>query len=489
MIKISTRKIFFWVMTLFFLVTASVVIFYAFGYRFNLDQGIFVYTGAVTVKSVPQKTDIYINGKQVSNKKTNYLNSSYHINGLRPREYLLEIKAPKYQTWSKKAVVHSGISTEFWNVLLVRENYSREKYAADGIEKFFISPKNKKIAYVSKNEGKIQELLVKITDVENNLSENIFSSLEYKFPINEKENMEWSPQAHKIIIPVEKENSKYYFIVDMETKQAVNLKDVIQTDNPRKVRWDPSSKDCLFYLANKNLHRLNLRNLEENIIITEDTASYDLSSSGAYYLQASNGIVYKVDLENGKNKKQITTSPADNEGDSNWQIIAYDEKRIVLIKNDKNLYVYNKGDRDEYFSQLSENIAGVQFSNDGKKLLGWTDREIFVYFTRDWDVQPLRQENEIKNITRFVQEIKNVQWSQSYEHVIFSAGSLVKIIELDCRDHRNMMDIIKLGNDNFQAIENFSENKLYFTDIIDNSDSLSTLYSIEFPDKNGFLGR
>ena len=252
MIRISTRKIFFWLLTLLFLVTASMVIFYAFGYRFNLEQGIFVYTGAITIKSSPQKVDIYIDGKRVSNKKTNYLNNSCHINGLRPQEHLLEIKAPDYHTWSKKVAVHSGISTEFWNVLLAKKDYSREKYSASGIEKFFISPKNKRITYIQ-NEKDSGEFLVKILNIETGLSENIFSSLEYKFSSDNMENIEWSPQAHRIIIPAEREKLKYYFIVDTETKLAVNLKDIIQTDEPRNVRWDPSHKDFLFYLSDKNL--------------------------------------------------------------------------------------------------------------------------------------------------------------------------------------------------------------------------------------------
>lgn len=488
MIRISTRKIFFWLLTLFFLATASVVIFYAFGYRFNFERGIFVYTGAITIKSSPQEADIYIDGKQVSNKKTNYLNNSCHINGLRPQEHLLEIKAPEHRAWSKKVAVHSGVSTEFWNILLVKEDYPRENYSASGIEKFFISPKNKRIAYIQ-NDKNSQEFLVKILDIEAGLPENIFTSLEYKFSSDGAENIEWSPQAHKIIIPAEKEELKYYFIVDTETKLSVNLKDIIQADKPRNVRWDPSRKDCLFYSSDKNLYRLNLKNPEEGAVIAQNIAGYDLSSSGAYYLQANNGIVYKADLENGKSKKQITTSPAENAENSNWRIIVYDEKRIALIDNSEHLYVYNKGEKNEYFNRLSENTVGVQFSNDGKKLLYWTDREIFVYFTRDWDVQPLRQENEIKNITRFFQEIKNVQWSKKYEHIIFTAGPSVKIIELDCRDRRNMVNIIKLNSANSEVIINSSENTLYFTDLADSDNPLFDLYSIEFPEKNGFLGR
>jgi len=485
MVEINTRKIFFWLLALFFIFTALLVIFYTLGYRFNFKRGIFVYTGAVTVKSIPKKVSIFIDDEPISNKRTNYLNNSYHVNGIKPQSHLIEARADGYTTWFKKAAVHSGVSTEFWNVLLTKENYSPEKYSAYGIEKFFISPKGKKIAY-TQNEKDSGEFLVKMLDIETGLSENIFSSLEYKFSADDTENIEWSPQARKIIIPVQEEGGKYYFIIDIENKQAVNFKDIVPKKEMRDVRWDPSSKDFLFYLAEKNLHRLNLKNPEENNILAQNIAGYDLSSSDIFYLQSDNGIIYKADLKNGKSEKQITASPINGAENDGFRVIAYDEKRIAVISNDKKLYVYNDGDNEKYFNQPAGEILGVQFSNDGKKLLYWTAREIFVYFTRDWDVQPARMENETKLITRFSRDIKNIQWSKKYEHIILSAENVIKIIELDRRDHRNTMDIVKLNGDNSQVIANFSENKLYFTDT---NESFSNLYSIEFPDKNGFLGR
>jgi len=489
MIGINTRKIFFWLLALFFVSTAMLVIFYTLGYRFNFKRGIFIYTGAITVKSLPQKVSIFIDDEPISNKRTNYLNNSYHINGVKPHSHLLEIKAPGYNTWFKKAAVHSGVSTEFWNVLLTKEKYSPEKYFTHKIEKFYISPKGKKIAYVQ-NEQKTGEFLVKILDIETGILENIFSSKECKFSTNRTENIEWSPQAHKIIIPAQEESGKCYFIIDIENKQAVNFKDIVSEKEIRNVRWDPSSKDFLFYVAEGCLHRLNLNDPEENNILAQNISGYDLSSSNVFYLQSGNGIIYKADLKNGKSEKQITTSPIDGAGNSGFRIITYDEKRIAVISNDKKLYIYNDGDDEKYFNQPAGEILGVQFSNDGKKLLYWTDREIFVYFTRDWDVQPARIENETKLITRFSRQIKNVQWSKEYEHIIFSAGNAVKVIELDHRGHRNIMDIVKINDENSQVTANFSENKLYFTDLAANDENAAAdLYSIEFPEKNGFLGR
>ena len=170
----------------------------------------------------------------------------------------------------------------------------------------------------------------------------------------------------------------------------------------------------------------------------------------------------------------------------NYRLIIYDEKRIVLINNEtRKLYIYNTGDKDNYFRFLSQEAEGIQFSNDGKKLLYWTKWEIFVYFTRDWDVQPIRSENELRNITRFSEELKNVQWSKDYEHIIFTTGEEIKIIEADYRDRCNLLNIIKLNSTASYVIADFSQSKLYFTDTRDGN---SYLYFIDFPEKTGFLG-
>ena len=81
---------------LLFIATTPVVIFYARGYRFSFERGIFIYSGSITIKPNPQKVGVFLDGKQVSSKKLNPINNSYHIDGIRPGEYLLELKLSDY---------------------------------------------------------------------------------------------------------------------------------------------------------------------------------------------------------------------------------------------------------------------------------------------------------------------------------------------------------------------------------------------------------
>ncbi|MEI7621034.1 MAG: PEGA domain-containing protein [Candidatus Moraniibacteriota bacterium] len=478
------RKIFWWTLFVLFWLVSALILGYAFGYRFNRQRGVFIYGGSVSMKTTPQDADVYINNVHYSSKNLNRINGSYHIDGIAPGDYLLEVKSSGFRTWSKKISVHSGISTEFWNVVLTKNNYQKTSYNASGVSRFFISPR-KNLTAVASQTG--ETFAVDIINAKDDTSENILTTQEYLFTDNSKENIEWAPQAHRVIIPAIRKNDqkKNYLIADVPKAELLNLQDLAHTDDLSHVRWDPKTKNALFYMSAGNLFRLDLDAPTEIRQIANNIASYELASSGLYYFQLPEGIVYKTNIDGANQAVQITRSAPTNMADPDYQIIVYDDRRIVFLNPSHNLYIFNQGENEDYFQQLSNNTLGSQFSDDGKKLLFWNEHEINVYFARKWDVQPMRSENEVLPITRYSDAINNVQWSRDYEHVIFATGKLVKFIETDQRDHRNLMDLFTLNSDAGQITNNNSDGLIYFTDTASND--TTTLNTIEFPEKTTLL--
>jgi len=249
------KRIFFWTLFVLFWLVSAIIIGYTFGYRFSFQKGIFIYGGSITLKTTPQTVNVYLDGILTPSGMLNIINKSYHINGVRPGEYFLEVKAPGYQTWSKKISVHSGISTEFWNIVLAQDSYTREDYESAGIEKFFISP-HKNLAAFSQQIG--NDFLVKVFNPGTLEINQVFSSTDYVFTDDDKENIEWSPQAHRLIIPAStrgdnrspaspnrgestqggpalKNGEKNYFIVTVDNKETFchHLKIVILGRYPK----------------------------------------------------------------------------------------------------------------------------------------------------------------------------------------------------------------------------------------------------------------
>jgi len=89
-----------------------------------------------------------------------------------PGDYDIKISRDGFQSWNKKTDVHSGLSSEFWNVILVRNSYERLDENAVGVNKFFTSPGNSYIALADKTE---KDLEVKIFDVNPQEEKLIFS--------------------------------------------------------------------------------------------------------------------------------------------------------------------------------------------------------------------------------------------------------------------------------------------------------------------------
>ncbi|MFH0969409.1 MAG: PEGA domain-containing protein [Patescibacteria group bacterium] len=453
------------------------------GYRFNPQRGIFVFTGSISIKSNPLTVQIFIDQKEES-KSLNRINNSYHVGGIKPGEHLIEIKAPGFKPWSKKISVSSGTTTEFWNVALARDEYPKTDYQTSGTGRFFFDPGKKLIAYI---DTSFQGLSVNVLDVGAVQSENVFSSQEFQFTGDKKENIEWSPQSKKIIIPALKNNSgeKTYFIVDTKTKEPINLKDLAKKDDIKKVRWDQENKNFIYYISEGNLYHLDTENPDTNNIIAQNIADYDLSSGYAYYFQLPGGIVYRTNSDGTSSPEQITTSSPDRMTDSEYQITVYDQDRIAILNKSGDLYIYNNGKNDQYFKNLASGIYDVQFSNDGKKMLYFGEKEASVYFLRDWEVQPWRSENDIKEIVRFSEKIDNVQWSKDYEHILFTFGGKLKMAEIDNRSQNNMVDVFDIGQKDTEVVGDFGGDKIYFTD---NDANTTKLYSIDFPEKTGLFG-
>lgn len=478
-----SKRIFFWTLFVLFWLVSATIIGYAFGYRFSLEKGIFIYAGSISVKTTPQTVNVYLDGVLTPSGTLSRLNSSYHINGIKPGEYFLEIKAPDYQTWSKKISVHSGIATEFWNIVLVQNSYPREDYDSAGIQKFFISPRKNLAAFSQQVEN---DFLVKIFDPETLETTQVFSSTEYVFTNDDKENIEWSPRADRLIIPALKNEEKNYFIVEIDTKEALDLKSLTGNSNFSHVRWDPKNKDVIFYMSDDNLYRMDISAPQDKKIVAQHIASYDLSPKALFYFQLPEGIVYKTSFDALETPQQITTSAPDDMSDSLYQIIVYDEDRIVFLNNkNQNLYIFNNGEEETYFNNLSSDALGSQFSDDGKKLLYWTGNEISVYFVREWEVPPARTENENMSITRLADPIQNVQWARDYEHVLFTNNNKIKLIEIDNRDHRNMMDVLALNDNSSILVSNFTDGKLYYTE--KNDQGQNALHAIYFPEKTTLI--
>jgi hypothetical protein len=444
-----------------------------------------VYTGSLTLKTNPKTVSIKLDGKEPRSRLVNVINDSYFITGLRPGQHKITLTAKEFKPWTKNINIHSGISTELWNILLLRQNYDRIKFDIADIAKFFPAPKENLYATTSQL-GKT--LIIHIFDIKTNTSTNSFIFPQTTFTNDIYENIEWSPDSKSLIMPIlQNTNSnsiKAYAIASANNSEFLLLSDLTQEDSPQFVRWDPEEKNVIYFLSNTILYRLNidiLNKTSEQNIVSNNVLAYDFADDGLYLLQTDGTITYGGDKKEASDMKKLTNFNIDPTN-TNYRLISYDNHRVLLIDdNNGNLFLYNKGDKNIYTKKLGSNIIGAHFSDDGKKLLFYSPFEIFIYFTRDLESQPLRFENQLQSIVRFSRELTNVHFAKNYEHIIYTVGNEIKITELDYRGDIITETITKLHESNTTLINKHKMNKLLFIDTTEQRDR--QLQLINFPEK------
>lgn len=59
------RRIFFWIFFFLFIILAPTILFYSFGYKFDINKKKFLRTGAIAIRTIPRGAKVYLNGKDL----------------------------------------------------------------------------------------------------------------------------------------------------------------------------------------------------------------------------------------------------------------------------------------------------------------------------------------------------------------------------------------------------------------------------------------
>jgi hypothetical protein len=625
--NITQRRLYLLSFVATFFLTAPVLVFIAKGYSFDRIGGVFVHNGAITIKSNPKKVDLYLDGKKISNKMLNIINNYYVINGVRFGNHTIEARRAGYTTWKKKIDVHSGVSTEFWNILLFPTNNNSVKiHTPENINKFYLSPRqdDELVLYKEKNatnneaednilehtataqteknipstntEKRVEQIISLFTTTDN--QENIiYTTTKYTklFP-DANENIEWSSNHKKLLIPAlidqtlpiekkvtinsnktlatntsspEKITLKDYVILDLKNKEesGLSLLDTLSTINFTKlkstydknilekseevivpddstakttnqeskndtdlltsgaeqstkkisistkkdllpneittekittpeiyqVRWMfDSDYQLLMLTKNHQLFFINIEDPAQSSLLAEDVNGFDLAGDHVYYSDLNTNSIWDIKPNRPEYQELISITELKEDSTSFIKLFAYDELRIALITSSDNFYVLNKLKSEDKTTLkfIENNVLGVQFSDDGKKILYWTDKEFWTYMLRKWDKQPKRQKGEKIFITSFASGIKNVQWMEAYENVIFTNNSLIKSAELDNREQINISNILptKSNPKEKEYLYDKETSILYFLDFQDDTTTNPKLQSVKLLEKTGLFG-
>ncbi len=392
-----------------FLAIGPSIILYSQGYRLDFKERRIVQTGGLFLKVLPKQAEVYLDGKMA--KKTDFFFGSCLIENLLPKKYKVEVRKEGYFPWKKELEITEKEVTEAKNIILFPENQSWTILTKD-VRDFWFSPDQKKIII---KEEKDDGWALKLFELDKEIKSHL---LEKK---------------------------------DISSKQKeVDLLGLNFSEDSKKIFLEAGVGEELKYFT------LQLDKFPP--LLTETKAPL-LLAQNAIVEQKFNALVYYLDeLGNFyKNNEKISSKPFPVKPETEYNLMLF--QNYIFLKENQTLYQFSQDSRT--FEKFFENVQGLKISPDNKKLVYFSNSEIWLLFSE-----------EKMFLLRLSEKIKDVFWLNS-DYLIFNTDKALKISEIDNRDRLNIIDIggsIALSPDS-KLFFNPSSKKLY---VLSNSELYQT---------------
>ena len=386
----KTRTILFLICLFLFLLIAPVTIFYSQGYRFDIDSKKITQTGGLFLKIEPKQVEIYINGKL--KKKTDFFFGSALIENLLPKKYKVEIKKEGYHPWEKNLEIKEKQVTEVKNIVLFSENPTFNILTA-GVKDFWFSPDEKKIILF---EGSEMGWALKLYDLEKNVKSQLIEERDFYSKGADLLNLEFSEDSNEIYLDIGMKEKEKYFTLKLN-------------------KFPPT------------LTEREIATSSENIIASQ------VFNGDSYYRDKSGYLL--------KNEERLTENPFPVKAETEYVLEIF--QNFIFLRENQTLYQFNPDLKS--FEKFFENINFLKISPDLKKIVYFSNSEIWILFLKEVVSQPIKKSGEKVFLVRLSEKINDVFWLNS-DYLVFNTGNKIKVAEIDDRDRINMVDIAEFSS-------------------------------------------
>lgn len=459
-----------------YFVLSLVVLFYSFGYKYDIRNKKTIQTGAILIKTNPKNVNLYINDELFKNTKiiSNPFDDFIRIEGLLPSIYNIKIKKDNYFPWEKNLNVESGHITEIKNIVLLKKDYKKNDLLTAkidlGSKNMWLGNNNGKIVYKNKRgngfdlmifdlKNKNWGLVVDLDELQPTKNENDYNL----------EDIIWFDNDRKIMIKTNDSSGCFYYIVDLEEKnKTYNLNSVFEKNCQMKYQYDFDLKDSsMLYLKNNVLYEFFYeRSLLKKILA--NVSGFLFINGYIYCLKTDDSGLYYTDYNNSSAFKKISAMPDNFDFGSSSKIIRSGKNTYLILSESGKLYFIGSNNN---VSLINSSVKNAYFSNNGERIVYYNDSEIWVYYIKEKISQPSKKEFANELVTRYSGNINNIFLYKDEEHLFYKEGNVFKFTELDDRDKKNVFDVLELeNNDVYYVRENNSliyakDNKLMMIDL------------------------
>ena len=461
-------KLYLYICVTTFFVLLAVVLFYSFGYKYNIEKGKTIQTGAIIIKSVPEDTDAYINDNLFENNNTlNSLLTGYiKVENLNSGGYNVKIKKDGYFDWEKNINVNGGYITELKNIVLLKNSYEKNILLDDittnlNASNIWASNGKNKVVYRNENNLNLFDINSKSKDEEIKIIANFNNAPFKKNDINfSLDDIIWSNDDTKIIAKTSENNSFFWYLIDFENKNKIyDVSFIFNEISKVKNKYNFDFGESLFYLKNdKNdiLYEFDYKKLVSKRVL-KNVSGFLVHGDYLYYFKKNDYVLYVSSLDNLSETKIVSTMPNDFDTQSPARIIKSSDNTYLILSWSGELYFISKINKVTFINSRVEN---AYFTNYNERIIYYNNNEIWIYYIKEKLSQPPKKEFENELITRYSDKINNISLYIDEEHLFYNEGGIFKFMEFDNRDKVNVFNILELENsDIFYSRDN---NSVYY---------------------------
>ena len=433
----KTRTVLFSILIILFLMVAPGIVFYSLGYRFNFETKKITQTGAFYFKVFPKSVQIYltpVKQEETLMKKTDFFFGAAYIENLLPKKYEVEIKKDGFHPWKKTLEIKEKQVTDAKNIVLVPQS-PEFSILTKGMEDFFFSPDEKRVILKESNND---SWALKLLELEKNVKSHLINQEDISKDGISIFDLKFSPDSKRVLLKIGSKGDLKYFLIDLEKSPPALLSLDFLQKNIEDVFFHPADNQKLFLFKNGGIFEGDLIQKKISQVILENVKSFRVSNKDVYYFLDSGpdaGFLFKTDFSFlGREKINRTSFPLEKEKE--YKIYVFPDK--IFLQDNQGLFLFNPGNSS--FENFFEKSKELKISPDFRKIVYYSDYEIWILFLKDEFSQPQKSAGERQFIARFSEKIGNVFWYTSH-YLIFDSGSKIKIAEIDDRDRINIVDL------------------------------------------------
>ncbi len=350
-------------------------------------------------------------------RSTDFLFGTAYVENLIPRRYNITVSKEGYYSWNKSLEIGEKRVTEMKNVVLLPTDPLFSIIGRKYLD-IFPLPYHNKIALKESINGDGWQIL--IHDPSRNTIEPLISHEDLLIDGYPVDILSFS-QTRKIIIDA----GLFHIVIDPENPESHYI--VEKVKNPK---FNPRDDNFIIYLDNGSLISLNYAE-KTSLILAEEIEAFDTRPDGSLFWLSSKGTIFQ-------NEEIVRNISFPIIEENRYEIYLPNQSRISIKEND---YFYFF--KDNKFVEMFHSPRNPVVSPDLKKLANFSDHEIRIFFLEEEKEQPHKEYGDNVFLTRFSGKVGKVQWLTSH-YLIFSVDDMIKIMEIDDRDHINIVDLASL---------------------------------------------